>query len=535
MRKAVIMLAAVGILLSGLCLEIAHAKKGEAKKKRGAGNAVKEESRDRTRKKVSKGRSSGSVAGANGVDSRIRLTPVTDGSCDWKYRPVLLNADIAGPSEISCIIRIPDWVPAAKREDPAAKYYIYHSNHGGGSISMNWAKSMEDLVAGNLPEVKPIAIESSTLLPPDGKKKTVGNWVRKAMTIELRGAMDLKPLHIGHISAPDVYIDHKQKRFVMLFHGFDKGQFLDLPADEIEAAGGLNGIGRHMHFAATSPYARNYNPSRVNGIECGGHKGYGPIMSVDGYHSDKRKRMVIMGYRYGKHFQQHGRFYTMGREGRLSRAPETNPFNPAANGHTTNESYWPAETAKEATSYNRLCAVQDWVKGGEGVIMAEHLKLQNHRKNPHPGTRPAGDINHVAINRINDTHFEIFVISKGSQSNLRGTDKDDGKPVWQDIYRLVLDATSKDWKDWHLEHDENGVIFDVAVDHKALFKEYNAKHGASIALSNKSSLANPSVFIDNQGKANEKRYLTFSYAGTGKTRDGEPVGHAHGIIRLDKK
>ena len=470
------------------------------------------------------------VAGPDGVDSRIMLTPVTDGSCDWKYRPVLLNPDIAGPSEISCIIRIPDWVPADKREDPSANYYIYHSNHGGGSISMNWANSMEDFAAGNLPSVKPISIESSSLVAPEDKKAAVGDWVRTPMTIELRGAIDLIPLHIGHISAPDIYIDRENRRFVLFFHGFDKGQFMDLPTAEIEAAGGLNGIGRHMHFAATSPYARNFNAASVNGIECGGHEGYGPIMSVDGYHSDNRQRMVIMGYRYGKHFQQHGRFYTMGREGRLSRAPETNPFNPGANGHTSNESYWPAETAEGMISYNRLCAVQDWMKAGEGVIMAEHLKLDNHPKNPHPGTRPAGDINHVAINRINDTHFEIFVIAKGSQSNLRGTDKDDGKPVWQDIYRLVLDASSEDWKDWHLEHDENGVIFDVAVDHETLFDEYNANHGTDIVAH---GLANPSVFIDNKGTENEQRYLTFSYTGTGKTKDDEAIGHAHGIIRLD--
>lgn len=245
--------------------------------------------------------------------------------------------------------------------------------------------------------------------------------------------------------------------------------------------------------------------------------------------------MVIMGYRYGKHFRQHGRYYTMGREGRISRAPETNPFNPAANGHTSNESYWPVESSKDKTSHNQNCAVQDWMKGGSGVVIAEHLKLQNHPKNPHPGTRPHGDINHVAINRINETHFEIFVISKGSDSNLRGAGKEDRIPVWQGIYRLVLDATSEDWKDWHLEHDENGVIFDVAVDDKTLFSEYNAKHGTDIALSDKSSLANPSIFIDNEGTPKEQRYLTFSYVGTGRTKGGETPGHAHGIVRLDKK
>jgi hypothetical protein len=61
----------------------------------------------------------------------------------------------------------------------------------------------------------------------------------------------------------------------------------------------------------------------------------------------------------------------------------------------------------------------------------------------------------------------------------------------------------------------------------------NARHGTDLRLSDKSSLANPSIFVDNRGTPEEQRYLTFSYAGTGKTRDGEAIGHAHGIIRLD--
>jgi len=62
------------------------------------------------------------------------------------------------------------------------------------------------------------------------------------------------------------------------------------------------------------------------------------------------------------------------------------------------------------------------------------------------------------------------------------------------------------------------------------FDKYNAKHDTEIAAH---GLGEPSIFIDNKGTENEQRYLTFAFSGTGRTKDGEPIGHAHGIIRLD--
>jgi hypothetical protein len=57
----------------------------------------------------------------------------------------------------------------------------------------------------------------------------------------------------------------------------------------------------------------------------------------------------------------------------------------------------------------------------------------------------------------------------------------------------------------HLEHDENGVIFDVVVDRNLIFNAYNAAHGAEISVHKKSALANPTLFIDNEGTERERR------------------------------
>ena len=161
MRKTILALVAM-VVFSGLCPGDACA---QTEKKQADDQAEKiaptqeekankEEPKNKTKKKSKgKGEKPGPVAGANGVDSRIKLTPVTDGSLDWKYKPTLANLNLLRPSERLHILQIPDWVPVDKREDPEAKYYLYHSNHGGGSIKMHWAKSIEEIVSGNVRSV----------------------------------------------------------------------------------------------------------------------------------------------------------------------------------------------------------------------------------------------------------------------------------------------------------------------------------------------------------------------------------------------
>ena len=114
------------------------------------------------------------VAGENGIDTRIDLTPVTDGSLDWKYRAVVRNETLVKAS-ISTLLQVPDWVPKDKRAAPNANYYLYHSKHGRGSISMLWAETMEDVLAGRLTpynhEVDAVTAEFEALLqrlPADG-------------------------------------------------------------------------------------------------------------------------------------------------------------------------------------------------------------------------------------------------------------------------------------------------------------------------------------------------------------------------------
>ena len=105
---------------------------------------------------------------------------------------------------------------------------------------MLWAETMEDVLAGRL-------------TPYDHEVD-----VATGEPIS-RGVFDMQAYGIGHISVPNIRVDDKQKRFIMHFHGFDKGQFADLPESVIGSAGGLNQLGNHASFVATSPFGINFN------------------------------------------------------------------------------------------------------------------------------------------------------------------------------------------------------------------------------------------------------------------------------------
>ena len=91
--KTLMMLLAMGTLVSGHWGTETRAEK--VKRGNGAEEVTAKGDTEETkgRKAKRKAKSVGSVAGPDGVDGRITLTPVTDGSCDWKYKPVLLNPD----------------------------------------------------------------------------------------------------------------------------------------------------------------------------------------------------------------------------------------------------------------------------------------------------------------------------------------------------------------------------------------------------------------------------------------------------------
>ncbi len=275
-----------------------------------------------------------------------------------------------------------------------------------------------------------------------------------------------------------------------------KGQFEDLPEDVIEKAGGLNRVGNHASFVATSPFGLNFNDPAI----AGGVTGCGPIWSQKTFHD--RPRLLVIGYDYSRFFEQHGRSYTIGREGTISRAPVDDPtteeYEPwYGDGVEKGHNNW--ETNRKLPP-NRLTQVQDWFKG-TGVVMGPELHLANHPNNSHGEGPEKGWVNHPTINRISADHFEIFVPYKS-----------DHKGNFRDLYRVVLDAGDEDWSRWHLEHDEDGVIFDIVI-HASQVKNLAPSTGAR---GGRTSIGDPSYFVDNKGTDKERRFLLFSYGSGGE-------------------
>ena len=107
--------------------------------------------------------------------------------------------NINGPS----LIRVPDWIAPEDRADPNAIYYVYFAHHGGNYIRMAWAAGIE------------------------------GPWhlyrVGSSVPVGQRGVLDLGSddrinLDNGitiydHAASPDVFVDDRNQRIIMYFHG----------------------------------------------------------------------------------------------------------------------------------------------------------------------------------------------------------------------------------------------------------------------------------------------------------------------------
>jgi hypothetical protein len=103
----------------------------------------------------------------------------------------------------SHVLRLPEWLPAERRADPRAEYYMYFANHGGVYIRLAWA---EDPVGPwhlyNVSEDVPMT-ERGVLAMTEDKRLQPGRGLR------------LK----WHIASPEVHVDDQNRRFVMYFHG----------------------------------------------------------------------------------------------------------------------------------------------------------------------------------------------------------------------------------------------------------------------------------------------------------------------------
>ena len=104
--------------------------------------------------------------------------------------------NINGPS----MIRIPDWIPANRRANPNAQYYLYFGHHSGDYIRMAWSSN----------------IEGPYTLYDDFRNSGDRGVLDNANDDIFLG--NNTRIEENHLSSPDVHVDNENQRIILYFH-----------------------------------------------------------------------------------------------------------------------------------------------------------------------------------------------------------------------------------------------------------------------------------------------------------------------------
>lgn len=399
-------------------------------------------------------------------------------SGEYSYPTYTLHAATDGENLIQdtnpmfpTVVKIPSWVPAEKRLDPQARYYLYWTQHHGSNVFIRWANSLENM-----------------------NSKT---WNRHPVPV-LSMETDSKRKDWDHVGAAAILINDDARLFCLFFHG----------ANSDDTVGGR----RHSNFLATSPWGMNFNDPVSGGGEPGRrfdgelfgiveHKGYPPEIDAT----------AEFGPHYTRIFTHLNRLYAIGKRAQIYRARRDNPQTSCDEALTAwaNRNQW-ERWPKPDRIPPRPLPKKHYDKKSKASPLTLFIgsnEFANHKNNPHPGhtlnsngsgNESTGWVNHVDIQRISKNKFELFFYIKTNQQLNK-------QAMYTGIYRVVLNVTDPDWAQWDLLRDRTGeVIFETVL---------SQHQGFSEAL----PLGDPYLFQDDGHK-----YLFYSYG---------PEGHI-GVIEL---
>lgn len=372
------------------------------------------------------------------------------------------------------VVKIPAWVPAEKRLDPQARYYLYWTQHIGDSVFIRWASSLENM--------------------------TSETWKQHPQSV-LSVATDSKRKDWDYTGAATVLINDEAKLFYLFFQGKSS------PST-------INGA-RHSGFLATSPWGLNFNDPLSGGGEPGTRLDGEPFGIVEhkGYPSGTDAPAEFGSY-YTRVFTHRNRLYAIGKRAQLYRAPRDDPQTPLNEAFAiwTLGNQWEAWPEPARTPPRPLPGkhYDEYSKASPVTLFIGSTEFANHKNNPHPSHtvnsrgrkrlkhRGGGWVNHVDIEKITETQFEIFFYLKTKK-------KPSKTAMYTGIYRVVLNTADPDWTQWDLLRDNTGeVIFETVLSQHQGFSE-------------DLPLGDPHIFRDNG-----HNYLFYSYG---------PEGHI-GAVKL---
>ena len=187
--------------------------------------------------------------------------------------------NINGPS----MIRIPDWIPANRRANPNAQYYLYFGHHSGDYIRMAWSSN----------------IEGPYTLYDDFRNSGDRGVLDNANDDIFLG--NNTRIEENHLSSPDVHVDNENQRIILYFHS---GSSFFVNGDEQN---------RQVTWVSTSPYGLEF----YDNIE-----------------------PVHLGTSYFKVFEANGDLYALDNGSNINRAPSLNNPWRAPNGHDFRDRLW---------------------------------------------------------------------------------------------------------------------------------------------------------------------------------------------------
>ena len=362
-----------------------------------------------------------------------------------------------------CVIRVPDWVPASERAAPAANYYLYYGSHHGDYIRMKWAESID------------------------------GPWTEYNLGgrfhgVSRRGVFDVTadPTResYGHITSPDVHVDHANRRLVMFFHGKNQPATVTRDGTKVPQV--------HHSFVSTSSNGLNFHDP----LTAGGQEGHGPrTVTVEDITRD-----VWIGPAYQRAFQHRGNWYSLSKRAVLAKAPD--PQHPFRHNHKDPFGQaWTVESSPNRLWHDDASQVQPGYFSSAASFLASD-EFANHPNNPQPGTKILSKkerINHVSCCVLPNDRLEIVFYVR--------QDPDDR---YNALYRLLYDISAPNFEDWDVARDRDGqVLFGVVLSPKEVTDAVQAINpGANpIYSADPVSLGDSTIFVDQDGR----KYLFFSY------------------------
>ncbi|CAN0341416.1 unnamed protein product, partial [Ectocarpus sp. 4 AP-2014] len=294
-----------------------------------------------------------------------------------------------------------------------------------------------------------------------------------------------------HASAPDVHVDDVNQQIIMYFHGENQ--------PSTTTSGGTPVPKRHESFVATSAAGLNFNDPLL----AGGEPGHGPkSVTVDNVTRD-----IWIGEDYQRAFQKDGKWFSIGKRAIMNESPD--PLDPWAplDGNEFGEAWTRERTPNDLWTNDANPGGQANYYSPAATFLASS-EFASHPKNPIPGSRVLSNgnderLNHVSVNLISPDELEVFFYVR--EANSSAPDRFD------DIYRIVLDISDDDFRDWDVARDLSGqVIFDVVITDEELYEAVETANGSGFdgdLFADPVSLGDTDIFVDADGR----KYLFMSY------------------------